>query len=116
MTHFDDDEPIDLRALGAHPNPEQADRVIGSAMGRIRSADRATATPTVLADVATWWYPGLVAAALVFAMATGVALVWSSRNASAVSVAGIEGQLLDWARDGHVPTNGDLLAAFGARQ
>jgi hypothetical protein len=116
-----DVSPIDLSALDAHRDPLLADRVIGATMARIRASTPALSHPrtpeSVLVDVAQWWYPAVAAAALI-AVVAGLTVIRHPHTAadqgadSAVSDA-VETRLLEWAQSGHVPTNGDVLAAFG---
>ena len=113
----DDDGPtVDLSPLDSRRDGLLADRVIGGAMARIGAARlrrTRTDTPTaMLTEVASWWRPGLAAAVLV-AVASGTAVVVLPVVRSEVSVGdAVETQLLDWARSGHIPTNGDLLSTF----
>jgi hypothetical protein len=111
---------IDLSALHAQGDASQADRVIGRAMARIAASGPPlahTGVPApvpvlVLAEVARWWSPGLAAAALVTIFAGLTVAITPPADADRPADEGVETRLLDWAQSGHVPTNGDLLAAF----
>ena len=106
----------DLSALDPHHDALLADRVIVRAMTRIGAPARrmmpTSASVPVLGDVARWWQPGLVAAALV-AIVAGATVVFAPFARADGSIdESVEAQILDWARTGHVPSNGDLLSAF----
>ena len=115
MTDADDDDRLDLGAFGLAEDKAQADRVIAGAMSRIATTEQQSSRNydfvPWLDDVAQWWYPGLAAAAVI-ALVAGATVANTPTPSDRVTDAHIESQLLDWARAGHVPTNGDLFAAF----
>ncbi len=92
-----DDSPrlgrIDLRVLDEPLDPTQADRVIRAALRQ-------------RADRATRW----IAAAAVLLFIGAGALLAAPRRKAPDEPAGL---ILAWTASGHVPTNGELLNAFG---
>jgi len=87
---------IDLRVLDEALDPSQADRVIHAALRR--RAGHAT--------------PWLAAAAVLLLIGAG-ALLTAPRRAAPNEAAGL---IRDWTVARHVPTNGELLAAFRGYQ
>jgi len=104
-----DDERIDLTTLGS-PDPEQADRVVRAAMARIQAM--APAPEPLLADLDAWWRPGLAAAAAIALLALGMMLARQRPGPEAVLRASVEARVLEWAESEHIPSNGELVAAF----
>jgi hypothetical protein len=104
-----DEERIDLSALGK-ADPRQTDSVVAAAMVRVLAT--APQREPLLADLATWWRPGLVAAAAVVLLALGLVLTRQGRLAESGAPTSLESRVLEWAESGHVPTNGELLATF----
>jgi hypothetical protein len=90
---------IDLRDFDGPADPRQADRVIGAALARARlsKADRRS-------DGRTVW----VAAAALLLLTAGLVLL-APRRTSEENTA----LITRWTLSSHVPTNGELLAAFG---
>ena len=104
----EDDRRIDLSALEP-PDPSRTDRVVRAAMARIEArALRAS----LLLEVATWWRPGLAAAAAAVLFAAGLLVLRSASSPEAAETASVEARVIDWAESGHVPTNEELLSAF----
>lgn len=108
----DSSEPgrIDLRALDEPADPTQAARVISAALARVAiGASATTAEPGGQVRRAT---PLLAAAATVLLLAAGL-LLFMPRRGSQDETATL---IAHWSASGHVPTNGELLAAFRGYQ
>jgi hypothetical protein len=106
---------VDLRALDAGADPEQADRVVRAVIARLPGRPRAAAS--VWDDVAAWLRPGLVAAASVAAIALAAAAAVArrespERTAAATAPATPEARVAEWAESGRVPSARELLATF----
>lgn len=97
---------IDLRAIDVPADPLQAERVIGAAISRM-GADRESSSD-VVTSIAAYARPLLAAAAALLLVATGTLIV-TQRRAETEQPANV---LATWAESSHVPTNGELLAAF----
>jgi hypothetical protein len=97
---------IDLRAIDEPVLPAQADRVIANAMSRARG--RAGQREDVAASLLAYARPVLAAAAVLLILAAGAMRLAPARSATTSS----SSILATWAEAGHVPTNGELLAAF----
>lgn len=97
---------IDLRTVDAPADPLQAERVVAAAMSRMAVGRESKGD--VLASITTYSRPLLAAAAALILIATGT-LILTQREAQTVPA---EGLLATWAESSHVPTNGELLAAF----
>jgi hypothetical protein len=97
---------IDLGAIDQPADPLQAERVIAAAMSRI-GAD-GDSSDDVVASIVTYSRPLLAAAAALLVVATGTLIV-SQRRTEHDQPANV---LATWAESSHVPTNGELLAAF----
>jgi len=97
---------IDLRAIDAPADPLQAQQVIAAAMSRM-AADRES-NGDVLTSIVIYARPLLAAAAALLLIATGTLIITQGR-AQADQPASV---LATWAESSHVPTNGELLAAF----
>jgi hypothetical protein len=109
MIDHDEGEPVDLSAFG-QADASQHDRIIDRAMARVRATRQSRSS--LIGDVGRWWYPAIAAAAVLVAVAgTIIAIAPPPVGESALA---IDGQLLEWASAGRVPTNGDLLASFRA--
>jgi hypothetical protein len=106
MIDHDDGEPVDLSAFG-QADASQHDRITERAMARVRATRRPPRS--LMRDVGRWWYPAIAAAAILVAAAGAVITIAPPVGESALA---IDGQLLEWASTGRVPTNGDLLASF----
>ena len=95
---------VDLRALTDAADPLQADRVVRAALAR------AALGPRPARRVAR--VTALLAAATLLLVAVGVLLLAPERQVSEEPAS----LIADWAASSHVPTNGELLAAFGGYQ
>jgi hypothetical protein len=92
---------VDLRALTDPADPLQADRVVQAALVRAALGPRPARRVAHLT--------ALLAAAALLLVAAGVLLLAPGRQAPEEPA----GLIADWAASSHVPTNGELLAAFG---
>jgi hypothetical protein len=97
---------IDLRAIDEAADPQQADRVIAAAMSRV--AAQREAPGDVLASLVVYWRPLLAVAAVLLLAATGTLVLTRGRTQTDQPVSVVA----SWAESSHVPTNGELLAAF----
>ncbi len=97
---------IDLRAVDAPADPLQAERVIAAAMSRMAVVRESRGD--VLASIMSYSRPLFAAAAALILIATGTLIV-TQRRAATDQPASL---LATWAESSHVPTNGELLAAF----
>ena len=97
---------IDLRAIDEPADPLQAERVIAAAMSRIVADGESSGD--VLASIGVYARPLLATAAALVLIATGTLIVTQSRTPTDQSAS----MLASWAETSHVPTNGELLAAF----
>lgn len=98
------DGRLDLRALDAEHDPARADAVIGAVMSRIE----ATGQPRDdLASLRRYQRVLLAAAAVLAAIAT-TAVVAAPRRSQAAPT----DVIASWTESQHVPTNGELLAAY----
>jgi hypothetical protein len=97
---------IDLRPIDEPADPLQAERVIAAAMSRM--AANGESSGDVLASIGVYARPLLATAAALLLIATGTLIVTQSRIATDQSAS----VLASWAETSHVPTNGELLAAF----
>ena len=96
---------IDLRAVDLPADPLQAERVIAAAMSRM--AEGRESKGDVLVTIMSYSRPLLAAAAALILIATGTLMI-GERRATDEPVS----LLATWAESSHVPTNGELLAAF----
>lgn len=97
---------IDLSAIDRPADPFQAQRVIAGAMSRI-VANRES-SGDVVGSIVIYTRPLLAAAAALLLVATGT-LLTTERPAQSDQAANV---LATWTESSHVPTNGELLAAF----
>jgi hypothetical protein len=96
---------IDLRAIDSPADPFQAERVIAGAMSRIAGGESNTG---VLGSIVIYSRPLLAIAAALLLIATGT-LITKPRPAQTDQATNV---LANWTESSHVPTNGELLAAF----
>lgn len=97
---------IDLRVIDEPPISGRADSVIASAISRARW--RGGVPEDLAAGLLAYARPVLAAAAALLILAAGGMRLAPARSASTSSAS----ILANWAEAGHVPTNGELLAAF----
>jgi hypothetical protein len=97
---------IDLRGIDSPADPFQADRVIAGAMSRM--AVNRESGADVLGSIVVYSRPLLAVAAALLLVATGT-LITTPRLARTDQAANV---LAAWTESSHVPTNGELLAAF----
>lgn len=97
---------IDLSAIDTPADPFQAQRVIAGAMSRM--AANCESSGDVLGSIVIYSRPLLAAAAALLLIATGT-LLTTERPAQTDQAANV---LATWTESSHVPTNGELLAAF----
>lgn len=101
---------LDLRALDASGDADREDAVIRAVLTRISEREPRSEWPVWIARAQR----GLAAAAAVLLLLAGASF-FSAREVSAPADA-VE-LIQAWAASSHVPTNGELLAAFeGYRQ
>lgn len=96
-----DDARIDLHSLDAGDDPARTDAIVGSVMTTIERRPRGADIRELRRYRVT-----LAAAAAVFAAIAIVAMRGRPGDSRADDL------VAEWARDGHVPTNGELLAAY----
>jgi hypothetical protein len=96
---------LDLRALDVEHDPARADAVIGAVMSRIATTRQPRDD---LAILRRYQRLALAAAAVLAAVATAavVAVPRRSQEAAPSEV------IASWTESQHVPTNGELLAAY----
>ncbi len=109
MNVEDDGERIDFSALAELGNDAE-ERVVSTVMRHIEE-QAAAGSRFDIGTVAVFWRPALAAAAIITIVAIGT-LAQVKRTASASQPKTPESRVLDWARTGHVPTNGELLATL----
>jgi hypothetical protein len=97
---------IDLRAIDEPADPRQAERVIAAVMSGM--AANSESSGDVLAGIGVYARPLLATAAALVLIAAGTLIATESRTPSDRG----ESVLASWAETSHVPTNGELLAAF----
>lgn len=97
---------IDLRALDEPADPTQAARVISAALARVAIGGGATAE---WGGHGRHTAPLLAAAATVLLLVAGL-LLFAPRRGPVDEAASL---IAEWSTSSHVPTNGELLAAFG---
>ena len=98
---------VDLRAL--EPSAEQAERVVAAVMTRLASRPQRPPVPEdVLALVGKGPAPAWIAVAAALLIAASAALI----SRTAPRPAPLDSVVALWARQQHVPTNGELLVAF----
>ena len=97
---------IDLRTIDEPIDALQADRVIAAAMSRMKTNSESSGD--VLSGIVAYSRPLLAIAAALVLIATGTLIVTQSRTSTDQSAS----MLASWAETSHVPTNGELLAAF----
>jgi hypothetical protein len=96
---------LDLRVLDADHDPDRSDVVIGAVMSRIA----ATSQPRDdLAIMRRYQRLALAAAAVLAAIATA-AVVAAPRRSQLAAPTDV---IASWTETQHVPTNGELLAAY----
>ena len=98
---------LDLRSLDAANDPARTDAIVGAVMSRVRDMPR----DVILSEAKDLllfrrYQRLLLAVAAVLAAIATAAIARSSRSADSPDV------IADWATSSHVPTNGELLAAF----
>src|SRR5687768_13477785 len=98
---------IDLRAFEEPADPLQAERVVSAAMARM-SVARTEPRHDVISSLSDYSRPMLAAAAVLLAVVTAT-MIFTGRRAPDLQPAIV---LATWAEAQHVPTNGELLAAF----
>lgn len=97
---------IDLRAIDALPDALQARRVIAAVMSRMAADGESKGD--VLTSVLSYARPLLAAAAALLLIATATLILTQGRTQDNQPAS----VLATWAESSHVPTNGELLAAF----
>lgn len=97
---------IDLRAIDDTALPVDGERVIRAALSRMAAI--ATSNGDVLTSLLIYSRPMLAAAAALVLIALGT-LMFTPRPAQVDQPVNV---LAAWAERSHVPTNGELLAAF----
>jgi hypothetical protein len=97
---------IDLRALDEPADPTRAERVVGAALARaaLGGSVAGAASESPARPVAA-----LFGAAALLLLATGL-LLFAPRRPSPQSATSL---IAAWTMSGHVPTNAELLGAFG---
>lgn len=96
---------IDLRAFDEPADPVRAERVIGAALARASYAGRVGGAAS---DRPGRRVAALFGAAALLLLAAGLLLFATRRP-----VASASGLVAAWTLSSHVPTNAELLAAFG---
>ena len=96
------DGRLDLRALDAATDSDRTDTIVAAALARISAKPRDD-----LAELRRYRRALVAAAAVLLIAATASVL---ARPVPAV--APVEDPIAGWARSSHVPTNGELLAAY----
>lgn len=105
--HLSSDEGrLDLRALDADPDARRADAVVAAVMARI-VARRATQSEDVVRLLRA--RRDMLAVAAVLAAIAAAAVYASPRGSSDAPG---EDVIASWTESRHVPTNGELLAAY----
>jgi hypothetical protein len=103
----DDVQPrVDLSAVDAHRDAAREELVIAGVMARVAALHRKGAADAARLRAARRW---LLAAAAVLVVAAAGAVRIAPRRPGAEDPSALVG---DWAQSNHVPTNGELLAAF----
>lgn len=97
---------VDLRAIDEPADSARADRVIAAAIARVTAG--ADAPGDVFAGIEAYARPLVAIAAALLLAATGTLLL-TRGGAEADTATNV---VADWALSAHVPTNGELLAAF----
>jgi hypothetical protein len=97
-----DDLRLDLRSLDAGDDPVRTDAVVRSVMSGIVRRPRGDDVRELRR-----YRVALLAAAAAF-LVTALGAVRVQRDAQSPD----SDAIAEWARDGHVPTNGELLAAY----
>jgi hypothetical protein len=93
---------LDLRTLDAADNPGRTDAVVRHVISRIETSRAQRADELRLVR----YQRRMLAAAAVLAAVATAAVVRSRGSAESADI------IVDWATSSHVPTNGELLAAF----
>jgi hypothetical protein len=96
-----DDKRLDLRSLDAADDPGQTDALVRSVMAEVARRPRTDDVRELRRYRAVLLAAALVLAAVALASTRG-------RNARGQGA----DVIAEWARDGHVPTNGELLASY----
>ena len=96
-----DDGRVDLRGLDLGQDANREDAIVGAVMTRLSEKPQVPAAP---ADLLRLRRVLLAAAAVLAAIAT--ATVFRTRPAASTDV------IASWTQSSHVPTNGELLAAY----
>jgi hypothetical protein len=99
------DGRLDLRALAAEHDPARVDAVIGAVMSRIETTRQPRDD---LASMRRYQRVLLAAAAVLAAVATAAVVAAPRRS----QVAAPTDVIASWTETQHVPTNGELLAAY----
>ena len=94
---------IDLRALDEPADPTRAERVIGAAL------NRAPLGGNIAPERPDHRAAALFGTAALLLLATGL-LLFAPRRSSPESATSL---VAVWTQSGHVPTNAELLGAFG---
>jgi hypothetical protein len=103
--HSDDTHRLDLSALDTAPDRAREDALVAATLARLHP--RGAATLPLL----TWRRYAALAAAVLAAIA--LVSLFASRPRGAASD---EHQPSQWLQTGHVPSNGELLAAYHGYQ
>ena len=93
---------LDLRSLDAAEDPARTDAIVGAVMSRVVVIPSEARNLLLLRR----YQRRLLAIAAVLAAIATAAIATSSRSADSGDL------IIDWATSSHVPTNGELLAAF----
>jgi hypothetical protein len=103
-----DDAPppgrLDLRSLDAGPDPARADAAIAATMNRLRQRSPGDDD---LRELRRYRVALMAAAAVLLAVALASIVARPIPSNDAPS-----DPLVEWAQSSHVPTNGELLAAY----
>ena len=106
-----ENERLDLRALDAADDPSRTDALVRSVMAQVERRPRTDDLRELRR-----YRSVLAAAAAVFASIALLSTFTRSRRAETHSAHAAD-VIAQWARDSHVPTNAELLAAYqGYRQ
>ena len=97
----DDEKRLDLRSLDAADDPRRTDALERSIMAEVQRRPRVDDLRELRR-----YRTALLAAAAVLATIALVSMLERPRESRAADV------IAEWTRDGHVPTNGELLAAY----
>jgi hypothetical protein len=99
-----DDGRVDLRGLELTPDAKREDAIVAGVMSRLSRAPRAAVVSAPI-ELLRLRRALLAAAAVLAAIAAASVLQTRRQDASTDVIAG-------WTQSSHVPTNGELLAAY----